>query len=83
MPRGGKLHIETKMAEIGNEFRQAHGFGEQGMYAMISVADTGSGIDEAIQKKIFEPFLRRKRWAKEPASVFPLSMASSNSITAT
>jgi PAS domain S-box-containing protein len=44
MPRGGTLHIETKMVEIGKEFRQAHGFGEPGMYAMISVADTGSGI---------------------------------------
>ena len=64
MPRGGALHIETKMVEIGKEFRQAHGFGEPGRYAMISVADTGSGIDEAIQKKIFEPFFTTKEVGK-------------------
>jgi two-component system, cell cycle sensor histidine kinase and response regulator CckA len=60
MPKGGVCRIETGTVELDKEFIQAHGFGEPGRYAVISVTDTGSGIDEATQKKIFEPFFTTK-----------------------
>lgn len=60
MPKGGTLRIETKLADIGREFKQTHGFGEPGRYALVSVSDTGTGMDEATQKKIFEPFFTTK-----------------------
>jgi len=64
MPKGGTLHIETKAINLGREFRQAHGFGEPGPYALISVSDTGTGMNEATQKKIFEPFFTTKEIGK-------------------
>lgn len=64
MPKGGKLHIETKTVEIGKEFRQVHGFGEPGRYSLISVTDTGLGMDEATKKKMFEPFFTTKEIGK-------------------
>jgi two-component system cell cycle sensor histidine kinase/response regulator CckA len=45
-------------------FVHAHGFGEPGNYACISVADTGCGMDEETQKKIFEPFYTTKEVGK-------------------
>jgi two-component system, cell cycle sensor histidine kinase and response regulator CckA len=64
MPKGGSLHIETKMVEVGKEFRQAHGFGEPGRYGLIAVTDTGPGMDEVTKKKIFEPFFTTKEVGK-------------------
>jgi two-component system, cell cycle sensor histidine kinase and response regulator CckA len=64
MGKGGLLHIETGVFELGKGFIQAHGFGEPGRYALISVTDTGSGMGEATQKKIFEPFFTTKEVGK-------------------
>jgi two-component system, cell cycle sensor histidine kinase and response regulator CckA len=64
MPKGGALHVETKGTELGTEFGETHGFGAPGQYVMISVTDTGCGMDEATQKKIFEPFFTTKEVGK-------------------
>ena len=64
MPKGGRLHIETGQLEIDKEFRKLHGFGKSGRYAVISVSDTGMGMDEKTQEKIFEPFFTTKEPGK-------------------
>jgi CheY-like chemotaxis protein len=64
MPRGGDLRIETSRVEIDGEFKRIHGFGEPGKYALISVADTGTGIDEKTKERIFEPFFTTKEVGK-------------------
>ena len=64
MPRGGDLRIETARVEIDGEFKRIHGFGEPGKYALISVADTGTGIDEKTKERIFEPFFTTKEVGK-------------------
>lgn len=64
MPDGGLLMIETERIEIDGEYIKIHGYGEPGMYALISVADTGSGIDEKTKEKIFEPFFTTKETGK-------------------
>ncbi|MDP2158582.1 MAG: PAS domain S-box protein [Nitrospirota bacterium] len=60
MPKGGKLTISTGIMEMDDEYVKAYGYGKAGMYARISVADTGSGMDAETQKRIFEPFFTTK-----------------------
>ncbi|MFA4828917.1 MAG: ATP-binding protein [Thermodesulfovibrionales bacterium] len=60
MPGGGMLTIKTELAELDAEFRKTHGYGKPGLYAVISVADTGTGMDEKTRERIFEPFFTTK-----------------------
>ena len=64
MPQGGLLTIETGMQEVDTDFAKAHGYGHAGRYAVITVADSGSGMDEETQQKIFEPFFTTKETGK-------------------
>ncbi|MDI6729023.1 MAG: ATP-binding protein, partial [Thermodesulfovibrionales bacterium] len=60
MPKGGTLTIETRPVRIDREFIKAHGYGEPGMYALITVSDTGTGMDEKTRERIFEPYFTTK-----------------------
>ncbi|GFO55696.1 hypothetical protein GMSM_27030 [Geomonas sp. Red276] len=59
---GGKgcLVIGTRRLEIGEDFVRLHGYGKAGSFALLSVSDTGAGMDEATREKIFEPFFTTK-----------------------
>ena len=60
MPGGGSMTVRTCETEINDAFIAAHGFGKEGRYAVITVTDTGTGMDERVIKKIFEPFFTTK-----------------------
>lgn len=60
MPKGGSLTLETSVASIDDEFRRIYGYGTPGDYAVLSVSDTGVGMDEATKIRIFEPFFTTK-----------------------
>ena len=60
MPSGGRLSIHMERIEIDEEFVHIHGFGSVGAYALVTVADTGSGIPKEYLQKIFEPFFTTK-----------------------
>jgi len=60
MPKGGHLTIETELMEFSDTFIKAHGFGVPGTYAVISITDSGIGMDENAKQKIFEPFFTTK-----------------------
>lgn len=64
MPGGGKLVITSEVVEIGSEFIASHGYGEKGDYALITVSDTGAGMDDETRKRIFEPFFTTKEVGK-------------------
>ena len=60
MPRGGRLKIETREAIIDSDFVRLYKYGREGRYALLSVSDTGTGMDARTQEKIFEPFFTTK-----------------------
>ena len=60
MLEGGRLTIGTGLEDVDEKYVAAYGYGKPGRYALITVADTGQGIDAETQKKIFEPFFTTK-----------------------
>jgi PAS domain S-box-containing protein len=64
MPEGGALSIKTELTEIDDEFIGLHGFGRRGKYVLLSISDTGTGMDEEIKDKIYEPFFTTKEVGK-------------------
>jgi nitrogen-specific signal transduction histidine kinase len=64
MPQGGAFTISTEPVMLDEEFTSSHGLGMPGRYAMISVSDTGSGMDEGTRQRIFEPFFTTKEVGK-------------------
>jgi PAS domain S-box-containing protein len=60
MPEGGILVIETELVEFDQDYVRRHAFAEPGKYMLISMTDTGQGIDAKTRDKIFEPFFTTK-----------------------
>jgi two-component system cell cycle sensor histidine kinase/response regulator CckA len=60
MPEGGVLIIEAKNTDLDESYTSSHLEVTPGPYVMLSVSDTGMGIDEETQEHIFEPFYTTK-----------------------
>jgi signal transduction histidine kinase/ActR/RegA family two-component response regulator len=60
MPLGGKLTIGTHNLIVDRDFAQSHPSVEQGAYVVMSVSDTGHGMDTVTKARIFEPFFTTK-----------------------
>jgi signal transduction histidine kinase/ActR/RegA family two-component response regulator len=59
MPRGGTLTLETQYYDVDASSSRIFGC-LPGLYAQVSVSDTGMGMDKATLAKIFEPFFTTK-----------------------
>ncbi len=64
MPQGGNLVIETRAVYLDDEFVRKHAGEKSGMYALISVSDSGVGMDKNLKERIFEPFFTTKEVGK-------------------
>jgi nitrogen-specific signal transduction histidine kinase len=64
MPNGGSLTISILSVELEESFRKTHGFGKPGRYVLLSVSDTGIGMDEETMTRIFDPFFTTKEVGK-------------------
>jgi PAS domain S-box-containing protein len=59
MPEGGRLTIRVGLKEV-DDYAAAYVHDKPGQYALITVSDTGQGMDAETQKRIFDPFFTTK-----------------------
>jgi len=64
MPDGGRILIETANVEFDRTYAETHPYIAPGPFVMLSVNDTGVGIDPATKAHIFEPFFTTKAQGK-------------------
>lgn len=60
MPEGGKLLIATRNIVLDEQFCKSHLGSKPGKYALLTIADTGQGMDREVLKHLFEPFFTTK-----------------------
>lgn len=60
MPKGGQLTIHARNVAVTEVISAAQDQIEPGDYAVVSVRDTGTGMEPALLKKVFEPFFTTK-----------------------
>ena len=64
MLHGGEFVLQTEKTELHEDFVATHGYGQPGFFALLTVSDTGTGMDQATQQRIFEPFFSTKEVGK-------------------
>ncbi len=64
MPDGGRLTIKTQNKLLDQEFLRPYPHTKPGHYVLISVTDSGKGMDKETASHIFEPFFTTKEPGK-------------------
>jgi signal transduction histidine kinase len=70
MPDGGTMNVETRRMVLTEAYVAQHITVQPGVYVMLAISDTGSGMDADMQLHLFEPFYSK---GKEAVSGFGLS----------
>ncbi|MGO8881149.1 MAG: PAS domain S-box protein [Desulfomonilaceae bacterium] len=61
MPNGGRLKIATTAVSLDEEYCRLHHGAKPDNYVMLSVKDTGRGMDKETRARIFDPFFSTKQ----------------------
>ncbi len=64
MPKGGRFVLSTKIVTLDETSLESNYYIKPGAYALISISDTGIGMDQETASKIFEPFFTTKPTGK-------------------
>jgi PAS domain S-box-containing protein len=64
MPQGGRLTLETAVVNLDDHYTTEHPEVEPGPHVLLSLSDTGHGIDDTDRKRIFDPFFTTKERGK-------------------
>lgn len=64
MPNGGEIIIETAVVQLDESYIEKHMEVKPGQYVLLSISDTGEGMDEDVKSKIFDPFFTTKEQGK-------------------
>ncbi len=64
MPEGGSLLAETSLTELDEAEASRRPGMEAGSYVVLSVTDTGVGMDDQVRSRLFEPFFTTKEAGK-------------------
>ena len=60
MAQGGLMSIEVAPVDLDETYANLHGDIDPGAYVVLTVSDTGHGMDRATQMRAFEPFFTTK-----------------------
>lgn len=74
MPEGGVFSLEISHIEIDDEFTRAYGYGEPGLYTLISVSDNGVGIDRDVLHHVINPFYTTREIGQGVGLGLPVSL---------
>ena len=87
MPEGGQLTISTTNVILDDDFSGFNPELKAGKYLMLSVSDSGTGMDEETKNHVFDPFFTTKKNGKGTglglATVYGIAMQSKGHITVT
>jgi hypothetical protein len=60
MPEGGRITIATSTAQLDDNAVIGRDRAKPGAYVVLSVSDTGVGMDQTTKERVFEPFFTTK-----------------------
>lgn len=60
MPDGGKITIEVGMVDLEDDEVKQHQLSHIGRYVVLTIRDTGQGMDADTKERIFDPFFTTK-----------------------